>query len=181
MVAGFLLGWVFWSSIRHAFQSRFFQLLGQICWALVRGPKQVQSSDVEAQNVEKHAKQGRSRAMPNIYRVSNEAALTFTLNLCFAFVAFAEFCTLLVFDVNGNTACGALQLSLSSVHALNGLTAFTMAWGGVATQAARLIGIMILVLELRHRGASNIEFYGLCVALIISLCKSEHTALGFVS
>lgn len=41
----------------------------------------------------------------------------------------------------------------------------------MAAQAARLIGLLMLVLELHHQGASNAEFYCLCLALVIGLCE----------
>ncbi|KAI0774270.1 hypothetical protein C8Q74DRAFT_1269223 [Fomes fomentarius] len=156
IIAGFLLGWVFWSGISYACRSQFFQLIGRIVWNFLRGMRSNPSelSDVEAQaarNVEKQS-QRRFSQLSAIHRISNEAALTFTLNLCFAFAGFAEFCSLLVYDRNGETAC-----------------AFTIAWGSMAAQSARLIGLLMLVLRLNHRGVSNVEFYCLCTALVVGL------------
>ncbi|RPD67166.1 hypothetical protein L226DRAFT_452548 [Lentinus tigrinus ALCF2SS1-7] len=156
IVASFLLGWVFWSGISYAWRSRFFQLLGRICWNFIwrSSHAQTDSSDIEAQAspaVEKKPQQRQSK-LSAIHRVSNEAALTFTLNLCFAFAGFADFCSLLAYNSNGDTAC-----------------AFTVAWGSMAAQAARLIGLVMLMLELHRRRASSVEFYGLCAAMVIGL------------
>ena len=41
----------------------------------------------------------------------------------------------------------------------------------MAAQAVRLIGLVILVLELHRRRGLNTEFYCLCVALVIGLCE----------
>ncbi|KAI0650811.1 hypothetical protein C8Q79DRAFT_1007043 [Trametes meyenii] len=153
--AGFLLGWVFWSSISYAYKSHFFQLLGRICWGFLRRkPAQTQVNDVEArmsQDSEKYSLHGEAHAS-TLRRISNETALVFTLNICYAFASFAEFCSILAYDPGGaDTAC-----------------AFTVAWGSMAGQAARLIGLSILVLQLRHR-CSSVEFYCLCAALVLAL------------
>lgn len=113
VIASFLLGWVFWSGISYACRSRFFQLLGRICWNFIWRPSRAQtdSADIEAQSspaVEEKSRQRRSK-LSAIHRVSNEAALTFTLNLCFAFAGFADFCSLLAYNVNGDTACGEFK------------------------------------------------------------------------
>lgn len=111
VIAGFLLGWVFWSGISHACRSQFFQVLGRLCWNFLRNTRvPSNSSDIEArssqhQDVEKNPQRRRSQ-LSTIHRISNQAALTFTLNLCFAFAGFAEFCSLLVYDSYGVTACG---------------------------------------------------------------------------
>ncbi|TFK89827.1 hypothetical protein K466DRAFT_518265 [Polyporus arcularius HHB13444] len=156
VIAAFLLGWVFWSGISYAYRSRFLRLLGQICWTFIWRPRhaQVNPSDIEAQtssDVEKTPQRQQSKRSA-IHRVSNEAALTFTLNLCFAFAGFAEFCSLLAYDTAGDTAC-----------------AFTVAWGSMAAQVARLIGLVMLMLELHRRRVSSVEFYALCAAMVIGL------------
>ena len=58
----------------------------------------------------------------------------------------------------------------------------------MAAQAARLIGLVMLVLELHHRSAGNVEFYLLCGFLIVGLCeqttfspvREAHSVLAFV-
>lgn len=42
----------------------------------------------------------------------------------------------------------------------------------MAAQAARLIGLMMLMLELHRRRVSGVEFYGLCAAMVVGLCES---------
>ncbi|KAI9063247.1 hypothetical protein FKP32DRAFT_1572377 [Trametes sanguinea] len=155
--AGFLLGWVFWSSVSYAYQSQFFQSLGRICWRFIRGERNsTHARDIEARApaaTEKGGNQRRDGLQTNVQRISNESALVFTLNLCFAFASFAKFCSILAYDPGGaNTAC-----------------AFTVAWGSMADQAARLVGLFILTLRLKSQNARPIEFYCLCAALVIAL------------
>ncbi|EIW61971.1 uncharacterized protein TRAVEDRAFT_57115 [Trametes versicolor FP-101664 SS1] len=154
--AGFLLGWVFWCSVSYAYRSQFFQLLGHICWNFIRRTSaRTQTADVEARtsaNLEKYSRREEGR-LAGIQNISNEAALVFTLNLCFVFASFAEFCSILAYDPGGaDTAC-----------------AFTVAWANMAAQAARLIGLAVLVLHLKQRSTTNVEFYCLCTALVIAL------------
>ncbi|OSD04249.1 hypothetical protein PYCCODRAFT_1466219 [Trametes coccinea BRFM310] len=155
--AGFLLGWVFWSSISYAYQSQFFQQLGRICWRFIRSERNPpHARDIEAMAFATPEKGGQQREQGRqtaAQRISNESALVFTLNLCFAFASFAKFCSILAYDPGGaNTAC-----------------AFTIAWGSMADQAARLVGLFILTLGLRARNARAVEFYCLCAALVIAL------------
>lgn len=110
VIAAFFIGCVFWSGITQACRSRFFQQLARICWKFLRRSHSL--SDIEAQasvgNEKKTQKQ--ERRLSAIHRISNEAALTFTLNLCFAFASFAQLCSLLMFLPNGDTACGTLSM-----------------------------------------------------------------------
>ncbi|KAH9853475.1 hypothetical protein C2E23DRAFT_728451 [Lenzites betulinus] len=149
--AGFLLGWVFWCSVSYAYKSQFFQLLGYTCWTFLRRSRS-RASDVEARgsaDPEKYPWRGEASVQGMHY----EAALVFTLNLCFAFASFAEFSSILAYDPGGaNTAC-----------------AFTVAWANMAAQAARLIGLAILVLQLKQRIGWSKEFYCLSGALIVVL------------
>ncbi|KAI0832418.1 hypothetical protein BC628DRAFT_1309421 [Trametes gibbosa] len=151
--AGFLLGWVFWCSISYAYESQFFQLLGYTCWTFLRRkPAQSPASDVEARAAADPEKYARGREA-SVQGMSHEAALVFTLNLCFAFASFAEFCSILAYDPGGaDTAC-----------------AFTVAWANMAAQAARLIGLSILVLQLKQRVGWSVEFYSLSIALVVAL------------
>ncbi|KAI0771625.1 hypothetical protein BD413DRAFT_475705 [Trametes elegans] len=156
--AAFILGWVFWSSLTYTYKSHFFQILGKICWGFIRrvfGHSQA-SDDVEARmsaDTQSEKDSLRSGVGPGGIRLSNEAAMVFTLNLCYMFASFADFCSILAYDPGGaDTAC-----------------AFTVAWGSMAGQAARLIGLAILVFELKQRGARAVEFYCLFVALVLAL------------
>ena len=47
--------------------------------------------------------------------------------------------------------------------------AFLIAWGGVATQTATIIGIYILILELKALGIRNVEFLASLICLFIEL------------
>jgi hypothetical protein len=46
---------------------------------------------------------------------------------------------------------------LKSLHELSLPLAFVVAWGGMAAQSARLIGLLILTFELRQLGISRWE------------------------
>lgn len=47
--------------------------------------------------------------------------------------------------------------------------AFLVAWGGVATQTARIVGIFALLLELRGLGVPNLEYYSSLAVLFIEM------------
>ncbi|KAG5351946.1 hypothetical protein C0989_004443 [Termitomyces sp. Mn162] len=47
--------------------------------------------------------------------------------------------------------------------------AFLIAWGGVATQTAAIIGIYALLLELRALGIRNVEYYASLVSLFAEM------------
>lgn len=64
-----------------------------------------------------------------------------TLSLCFAFASVAYFGSLLTFRPNG------LGVGCS----------FAVAWGGISAQCARLVGLIILILELRRLGLPRWE------------------------
>ncbi|KAH9899871.1 hypothetical protein C8Q73DRAFT_638400 [Cubamyces lactineus] len=152
---GFLLGWVFWSSISYTYRSRFFQSLGRICWDRVRRKNlQTKAGDIEARasaDAEKRIPIRSETDPPAARHLTNESALIFTLNICFSFASFALFCSTLAYDPGGvNTAC-----------------AFTLAWGNMTAQAARLIGLLILTLRLKAQGGRMIEFYCLCASLVL--------------
>ena len=110
VIAGFLLGWVFWSGLAYAGRSHFFQQLARLCWNRVcqLGSAKAEAHDLEAQETPINEK--KSQRPPGesaqLRRVSNEAALAFTLDICLALAGFAEFGSLLVFGPNGGATCG---------------------------------------------------------------------------
>lgn len=68
--------------------------------------------------------------------------------------------------------CPSIILGIGiQVTSFRSLTAFTVAWGSMAAQAARLVGLVVLVLELHFRRGTSLEFYCLCAALVVGLCK----------
>ena len=170
-VAAFLLGWVFWSGLLYACRSRFFQQLLQVCWKTIHRTRPARDLEAQANN-ETEKGQNAQKQLSAIHRISNEAALAFGLNLCFAFAGFAEFCTLLLYRSDGDTACGPYSHTLSICPiSLYPLSAFTVAWGSMAAQVTRLVGLVILVWELHARSAGNIEFYILSGGLVLGLCE----------
>ena len=107
LIVAFFLGLVFWSGISHACQSRFSHKLVRVCWRLIRRSKA--RPDVEAlapSDIEK----SRQQRLSSIHCISNETALAFTLNLCFAFAGFAEFCSLLTYSHHADATCGTCAI-----------------------------------------------------------------------
>ncbi|KAF7332096.1 hypothetical protein MKEN_00090200 [Mycena kentingensis (nom. inval.)] len=76
----------------------------------------------------------------------------FALPLCFLFASVAQFASLLAFPLSADAAC-----------------AFVVAWGRIPVCAARLIGALIVVFELRKMGVARWEFWVAIVCLIIGI------------
>lgn len=85
-------------------------------------------------------------------RPGENQSLVFTLSLCFAFASIAYFGSLLSFSPNGGATC-----------------AFVVAWGGMAAQTARLIGLVILLLELKDLGIAKLEFYLALASIFVAM------------
>ncbi|KAF8076442.1 hypothetical protein FPV67DRAFT_1471650 [Lyophyllum atratum] len=88
----------------------------------------------------------------NFVRPGENQSLVFTLSLCFAFASIAYFGSLLSFSPNGGATC-----------------AFVVAWGGMAAQTARLIGLVILLLELKDLGIAKLEFYLALASIFVAM------------
>ncbi|KAH7926763.1 hypothetical protein BV22DRAFT_328877 [Leucogyrophana mollusca] len=96
--------------------------------------------------------------------------LVATLSFCFAFASTARFASLLTFNASsGPGAC-----------------AFVVTWGGISGACARLIGLIILTLELRRLGIKQWETYLFCgwlfvgIALVFATYAISTGAIEFV-
>jgi len=83
---------------------------------------------------------------------SDNLTLAFALSLCFVFASIARFTSLLSFQPDGAAAC-----------------AFVIAWGGMAAQTARLIGLVMLFSDLRYLGITKWESIVLIVWTIAGI------------
>ncbi|KAJ3478515.1 hypothetical protein NLI96_g9705 [Meripilus lineatus] len=90
----------------------------------------------------------------SVQRNHDRNSLIFTLNLCFAFAGLAQFISLLVFhsQTAWDTGC-----------------AFIVAWGGMSSQCARLVGIIILTLDLKRSHIRRSESWSLWAGVVIAL------------
>lgn len=52
--------------------------------------------------------------------------------------------------------------------------AFVVAWGGMASQTAHIIGLVILSLELRELGIPRLEFFCVIGALLIGMGNKSY-------
>ncbi|KAF9652236.1 hypothetical protein BDM02DRAFT_3109676 [Thelephora ganbajun] len=88
----------------------------------------------------------------NSTRVQESNVLLVTLSLCFTCASVAHFASLLRYTTASETAC-----------------AFVVAWGGTAAQTGRLIGLLILSLELKNFKIRRREIYIFWVLLFVLL------------
>jgi len=97
----------------------------------------------------------------------NTNHLALTLTLCFAMASLADFGSLLAFDQNdGLVSC-----------------AFLVAWGGMAAQSARLLGLLKLSLDLRRLGVPRWEtfLYWVClVGAVAPMFASNAIGIGVI-
>ncbi|KAG6831588.1 hypothetical protein H0H92_009061 [Tricholoma furcatifolium] len=143
-VAAFFLGAVFITSLNYS--SRWIQGYFYLFKTWI-SRKRSMPKDAE-NNIEK------SSIAPSISSV--QAAeyhnLIFTITLCFTFASLAFFGSLLSFSTSGGAAC-----------------AFLVAWGGMAAQTARVIALLVLLLELKALGIAKIELYGSLLCLFVEM------------
>lgn len=90
----------------------------------------------------------------SVREYNDHAALIFTLNLCFFLAGLAQFISLTTFrnQASWNTGC-----------------AFVVAWGGMSSQLARLLGLTILTIELSRIGIKRWELSTLCTLAFVGL------------
>jgi len=144
-VASFFLGAVFITSLNYSclrirsFVPRFRKWISR-----------VRSTTTDIENVSSEKVSITSSL--EFGRPGENQCFLFTLSLCFAFASIAYFGSLLSFSTNGGATC-----------------AFVVAWGGMAAQTARLIGLLMLLLELRDLGIAKLEFYTTLAFLFVAM------------
>ncbi|KAL5527683.1 hypothetical protein ACEPAG_6484 [Sanghuangporus baumii] len=118
-------------------------------------PDQQSESDQEAQNL--FSKDAMLRAMgqkrvslnESIFRRQDNPTLIFVLTLLFSMAGLSQFLTSLVFDTT-------LDSRMDSEHS-RALCAFLFAWESMSFQAARLVGLIVLGLNLMSLGVKRAE------------------------
>ncbi|KIM90842.1 hypothetical protein PILCRDRAFT_150990 [Piloderma croceum F 1598] len=141
-VAAFFLGWVFMASLICMLYSSVFQNLLNRCVSGLFTTSGGNASDSE-NSPEKSPSiwTGPSVRGSSLFTKRDNHTLVFALCICLAFASVGYFLSLLSFDPrNGPAAC-----------------AFVVAWGGMAAQSARLVGLLILSFELRKLGIGRWE------------------------
>lgn len=77
-------------------------------------------------------------------------------------------------NTKGGAACGKFQLFSITTRAKNKnkCVAFVVAWGGMAAQAAQLVGLVMLLIDMRQLGVSRVESLIFVVWLVIGIGKN---------
>jgi len=147
-IAAFFLGWAFLYSARCTITSHVFSNLGHRCSRFFRGlvrSKRRRGVGGIICSLEKPSQQNLQLAaddtsssilLPDAHRL-----LVLLLSICIAFGSLAQFSALLTFGSNGgSSAC-----------------AFVIAWSGISFACARLVGLIVISMEMRSLGASKWE------------------------
>jgi len=146
VVAAFFLGWVFMGSILFIIRSTVVKSCASKLAKCLRRPRRPRTADFtfdpEAFNRKEKRLSDQYDGVSSIGRRNDQTSLTFTLNLCFVFTGMAQFVSLLVFSNENSWETGC---------------AFTVAWAGMASHTARLVGILIVILELRRQNIARRE------------------------
>ncbi|KAH9951587.1 hypothetical protein B0H21DRAFT_716659 [Amylocystis lapponica] len=158
-ISAFFLGWVFLNSIYYLLCSALVHALLRLCYSRLRRPFGHTPAGKRPADLEAHLPSEKSpeSMVPQDRRAVGhdfyEGAFALVLNICFAFAAFAQFCSLLDFGSHvGNTGC-----------------TFVVAWGSMASQASRLVGLLMLSWKLRRYGVRRWETYALWTGLVVAL------------
>ncbi|TDL29736.1 hypothetical protein BD410DRAFT_780218 [Rickenella mellea] len=174
-ICSFFIGWLFFSSFRSLYHSPFTQYIAsRLTLLTVRlfGSKTsnanlpeypaLEAQDSPVTPLEKKARRWVDDMASDIIFPKNDyPALVFTLTLLFGLASIAQFASLLSFSPNSSAAQAAC--------------AFVVAWGGMSSRTARLVGLLILGFELKNLGVKLWEKLTLWAAIALG------TALVFVS
>ncbi|PCH41023.1 hypothetical protein WOLCODRAFT_162747 [Wolfiporia cocos MD-104 SS10] len=153
VVAAFVLGWVFLNSVYYTACSTLLREAIRRCCRTCRFHRPDQRSiDIEAPGAdEKHSVNVRLGQSSSVRDDTDSGAFIFILNICFAFAAFAQFCSLLdLGGSDGNTiAC-----------------TFVIAWASMASHCARMSGLLMLSREMGRLGIRRWETYLIWAGLL---------------
>ncbi|KAH7909444.1 hypothetical protein BJ138DRAFT_1155256 [Hygrophoropsis aurantiaca] len=159
-VAAFFLGWVFLYSVYCLVlyaAGRIYTRIHRVpSFSFVPPPRNNLTGEILWNDREKlgHAELSPMKS-PSRNAISDHdhSPLTAMLSSCFAFASVANFSSLLTFNVSsGPSAC-----------------AFVVAWAGISGVCARIIGLLILVLELRKLETKRWESCFFCGWLLAAL------------
>jgi len=143
-ISSFFLGAVFITSLNYSYTwiKSFFPRFKR--WISKKQTNDIENIDSEKVSI--------ASSLKSAHRWDNQS-LVFTLSLCFAFASIAYFGSLLTFSPNDGGA----------------LCAFVVAWGGMAAQTARLVGLVILLIEEKELGITRLEFFGTFSLLFVDM------------
>ncbi|KAL4241982.1 hypothetical protein ABKN59_000466 [Abortiporus biennis] len=171
-IASFFLGWLFLASLFYIFH------LSSISSSLSRAVRYIQSRiprsvyQPDPQDVEAHTTWSSKEKTGNIStdsastirRRNDHHALTLILNLCFALASLAYFLSTLTYDEHTKWDTGCTIL---------------FALGCMSSQAARIVGVFLLFLEVRRKSVKKWEALAVFTALLTSLgCVLATNALS---
>lgn len=149
-IPAFFLGCVFIAAVNSLFSSTFLQCL----FARILGsksPTKPRDLNLDSRSEKAYSLYTDSSTSLNIC-LSDSRLLIFIMSLCFASASITLFASLLSFPIGGGAAC-----------------AFVVAWSGIASEAGRIVGLLILLLELRRLGIQRWESIVFIVWLLIGL------------
>ncbi|KAI0089290.1 hypothetical protein BDY19DRAFT_136428 [Irpex rosettiformis] len=163
VIASFFLGGAFMHALHYLFSSTWVRgLLGKVR-STIYSPIRSRCVKVDPENpatLTMSEKGGFTREKSedlvesqSIRQYNDHSSLIFVLNLCLLLATFTLFLTLLAFRNGWQTGC-----------------TFVVAWGGMSSQVARLLGMLILILELTTMlGMRKMAVWGLRVMLVVAL------------
>jgi len=166
LVASFSLGWVFLSSLHYIWTSAFVWELVWIfkvsCSRLRGKSEPVVPTDLQHEKPNR-AHQPSAVRTADLYRRKQRDKLVLLLCMAFLLASMSSFLSLLDFDPHGGGAA----------------CAFVIALGAIASQAARVFGLLIFGLELRRQMSGLWELWAFWLALTLAtLLKGVTVGLG---
>ncbi|EKM60066.1 uncharacterized protein PHACADRAFT_206274 [Phanerochaete carnosa HHB-10118-sp] len=169
IISAFFLGCVFMNGLQHMSSSLFFRgVLARLhrCFQsfYLYFLSQWGAFELPTLCSEKAALHEEETA--SIHNYSDHMALVFTLNLCLSLAGLAYFISLLAFQNQSAWKTGCV---------------FVVAWGGMASQVAILLGLMILIIELSQIGVKRWEplaLYGFALVGLAFVFATNATNSG---
>ncbi|KAH9062709.1 hypothetical protein EDB87DRAFT_255438 [Lactarius vividus] len=167
LFASFSLGWVFLSSLHHIWMSAFVQDLAWIFIAAF-GHLRGNTNPVTPTDLLREKSTGENRPSSvrtaELYRLKQRDTLELLLSMAFLLASLSSFLSLLLFSPSGSGAACEFVVALSAV----------------ASQAARVFGLLILGLDLRHKMSGLWEpwTFWSCLALVTISQVLNGVAIG---
>ena len=181
VVASFFLGGAFMHALHYLFSSTWFRDILSRVRRTVYSPIRSRRVKVDPENpatLTLSDKGGFTREKAqdlvesqSIREYNDHSSLIFVLNLCLLLATFTSFITLLAFRNGWQTGCSACFSHLKFFAMLTRTcVAFVVAWAGMSSQVARLLGMLILILEITVLlDMKKWTVWGLRVMLVIAL------------
>ncbi|KAH9179712.1 hypothetical protein EDB89DRAFT_1922790 [Lactarius sanguifluus] len=158
LFASFSLGWVFLSSLHHIWVSAFVR---DLAWVFIAafGHLRGKANPVIPTDLLREKSTGANRPSSvrtaELYRLKQRDTLKLLLSMAFLLASLSSFLSLLLFSPSGSDAACEFVVALSAI----------------ASQAARVFGLLILGLDLRHKMSRLWEpwTFWSCLALVTVL------------